>query len=204
MLATKKPTPRTRCRLGKGAESGDRRGRFRRRAARGAVDAGGGAPFGQDFRLVAEAVAAQRCGQPGQQHGRRRPLRILSSPTSMRRCRFSSFLAEVIQQIHSFRARGVKSCHRRGASASASRACRKSAGSSWTVPPGSLGVVMVREDHVITKCLALHEGRLTARIVSNAATFEKQTARRFPGGPLFVGGHQPVTRTDTSGPGCRR
>ena len=53
----KKPTPRTRCQLGKGAESGDRRGRFRRRAAGGAVDAGGGAPFGQDFRLVAEAVA---------------------------------------------------------------------------------------------------------------------------------------------------
>ena len=53
----------------------------------------------------------QRCGQPAQQQGRRMPLRILSSPTVMRRFRVSAFLAEVTQQIHSLRASGVISAH---------------------------------------------------------------------------------------------
>ena len=76
----------------------------------------------------------QRCGQPGQQHGLRIPPRILSRPTSMRRFRVSSFLAEVTQQIHSFRASGVMVAQRPFAAASDSMALRKSAGSLWIVP----------------------------------------------------------------------
>jgi len=77
----------------------------------------------------------QRCGHPGQQHGRRMPPRSLSMPTSMRRFLVAAFLAEVTQQIHSFRASGVISAQRRLATAFDSMALRKSAGSSWIVPP---------------------------------------------------------------------
>ena len=76
-----------------------------------------------------------RCGHPGQQHGLRIPPRILSMPTSMRRFLVPSFLADVTQQIHSFRASGVISAQRRLASALDSMALRKSAGNLWTVLP---------------------------------------------------------------------
>ena len=52
----------------------------------------------------------------------------------MRRFLVSSFLAEVTQQIHSFRASGVMAAQRLSATASDSMAFRKSAGSSWIVP----------------------------------------------------------------------
>ena len=71
----------------------------------------------------------QRCGHPGQQHGLRMPPRILSMPTSMRRFLVPSFLAEVTQQIHSFRASGVISAQRLLAAALDLMAFRKSAGS---------------------------------------------------------------------------
>lgn len=77
----------------------------------------------------------QRCGQPGQQHGLRIPLRILSRPTSIRRFLVSSFFADVTQQIHSFLASGVMSAQRRFTVPSDSMALRKSDGSAWTVPP---------------------------------------------------------------------
>ena len=71
----------------------------------------------------------QRCGQPGQQQGLRMPPRILSRPTWMRRFLVSSFLADVTQQIHSFRASGVMATQSFFAAASDSIALRKSAGS---------------------------------------------------------------------------
>ena len=77
----------------------------------------------------------QRCGQPGQQHGLRMPPRILSMPTSMRRFLVSSFLADVTQQIHSFRARGVIPAQTLFATGLDPMALRKSSGSLWTVPP---------------------------------------------------------------------
>ena len=52
----------------------------------------------------------------------------------MRRFLVSSFLAEVTQQIHSFRASGVIAAQRPFAAASDSMALRKSAGSLWSVP----------------------------------------------------------------------
>jgi hypothetical protein len=74
-------------------------------------------------------------GIQGQQHGLRMPPRSISMPTSMRRFLVSSFLADVTQQIHSFRASGVISVQRLFAAASDSMAFRKSAGSLCTVPP---------------------------------------------------------------------
>ena len=79
-------------------------------------------------------MSYQRCGHPGQQHGLRMPPRILSMPTSIRRFLVASCLAEVTQQIHSFRANGVMSAQRLLAGALDSMALRKSAGSLWTVP----------------------------------------------------------------------
>ena len=86
----------------------------------------------------------QRCGQPGQQHGLRIPPRILSRPTSMRRFLVSSFLADVTQQIHSFRASGVISAQRLFAAGSDSMALRKSDGSLWIAPP-AIALVVIRQ-----------------------------------------------------------
>jgi hypothetical protein len=63
------------------------------------------------------------------------PERSLSMPTLMRLFLVSSFLADVTQQIHSFRASGVMSAQRPFAVASDSMALRKSAGKLCTVPP---------------------------------------------------------------------
>lgn len=60
----------------------------------------------------------------------------------MRRFRVSSFLADVTQQIHSFRASGVMSVQRLFTASWDSIAFRKSAGSAWIVPPASVRVVM--------------------------------------------------------------
>lgn len=90
-----------------------------------------------DATFNVHSGALQRCGHPGQQHGLRMPPRILSMPTSMRRFLVASCLAEVTQQIHSFRASGVISAHRLLAVALDSRAFRKSAGNLWTVPSAS-------------------------------------------------------------------
>lgn len=76
-----------------------------------------------------------RCGHPGQQHGRRFPADRLSHPKAIRFTLVSSFLAEVIQQIHSFRASGVMSSHVASAAGIDSRALRTSAGMSCTTPP---------------------------------------------------------------------
>jgi len=54
--------------------------------------------------------------------------------TAMRRFLVSSFLADVTQQIHSFRARRVMSVQTLFAAALDSMAFRKSAGSLCTVP----------------------------------------------------------------------
>lgn len=53
----------------------------------------------------------------------------------MRRFRVSCFLADVTQQIHSFRANGVIAAQRLFAAASDSMARRKSDGSLWIMTP---------------------------------------------------------------------
>jgi hypothetical protein len=62
----------------------------------------------------------------------------------MRRFLVSSFLAEVTQQIHSFRASGVIAAHRLLAAASDSIARRRSDGSLWIVPPVIALVVIMQ------------------------------------------------------------
>jgi hypothetical protein len=77
----------------------------------------------------------QRCGQPGQQHGRRIPS-LSSEHTLSTCCRLvSSFFTETVQQIHSLRASGVMSSHAASAFASDASAFRRSAGRSCTTPP---------------------------------------------------------------------
>jgi len=55
----------------------------------------------------------------------------------MRRRRVPAFFGELTQQIHSLRASGASPGHTALTAASVSIACRKSAGSAWTVPPSS-------------------------------------------------------------------
>jgi len=75
----------------------------------------------------------------------------------MRRLLVSTFLADVTQQIHSFRANGVISAQRLLAATSDSMALRKSDGSLWIAPPAIALVVMrqVRVSHVAERCIAL-------------------------------------------------
>ena len=89
---------------------------------------------------------ARRCGQPGQQQGRRFP----ASTSFCRRARWASrvscFLGEVIQQIHSLRASGVKPFYLAESDGSRSRTafkspgvpCRKSGDASATAGSGRL------------------------------------------------------------------
>ena len=78
---------------------------------------------------------AHRCEQPGQQHGRRIP--SLSSEHTLSTCCLlvSSFLTEMVQQIHSLRASGVMSSQAASAFASDASPCLRSAGSLCTAPP---------------------------------------------------------------------
>ena len=78
---------------------------------------------------------ANRCGQPGQQQGRRIP--SLSCEHSLSTCcrLVSSFLTEMVQQIHSLRASGVMSSQAASAFASNASAFRRSAGRLCTTPP---------------------------------------------------------------------
>jgi len=71
----------------------------------------------------------RRCGQPGQQHGRRLPAPRSSTARWMRRRRVGACLAESTQQIHSFRASGVRSFQAARVDASDATAWRKSDGS---------------------------------------------------------------------------
>src|SRR6266851_3045838 len=71
----------------------------------------------------------------------------LSSVHTRSTCCFlvSGFFTEIAQQIHSLRARGVRSSHTASASASEARVCRKSSGNSWTPPPEmSLLIIVIR------------------------------------------------------------
>jgi|SRR5579875_2604680 hypothetical protein len=83
--------------------------------------------------------------QPTQQHGRRMP--SLSSVRTLSTCCLlvAGFFTEMVQQIHSLRARGVRFSHIASASGSEARVSRKSSGNSWTTPPEiSLLVFVIR------------------------------------------------------------
>lgn len=85
----------------------------------------------------------QRCGQPGQQQGRRFPSLRFSHPHSIRLFLVSGFLADSIQHIHSLRASGVISSHVSNASESEASAFSRSAGNSCTPPPEIRGFIFI-------------------------------------------------------------
>jgi hypothetical protein len=73
--------------------------------------------------------------QPSQQQGRRLP--SLSSLCTLWTWSFlvSCFLTFIVQQIHSFRAKGVRLSHIANALGSEIKVFFKSSGSLWTTPP---------------------------------------------------------------------
>ena len=76
----------------------------------------------------------RRCGQPGQQQGRRLPAWRSPIARWIRRLRVVPCFAEMTQQTHSFRANGVRSSQAACVVASEPRALRKSAGVLWKGP----------------------------------------------------------------------
>ncbi len=72
--------------------------------------------------------------QPAQQHGRRLPTISSVTVLSMWFALVSCLLLVMVQQIHSLRASGVRSCHLSRADSSALRAFSKSFGTVWTTP----------------------------------------------------------------------
>jgi hypothetical protein len=93
-----------------------------------------------DFGMVGARLSnhffalGRRCGQPGQQQGRRLPTWSSSTARLIRRLRVVPCLAEMTQQIHSFRASGVRSFQAALVVASEPRALHKSAGVLCTGP----------------------------------------------------------------------
>lgn len=80
------------------------------------------------------AVSGYRCGQPGQQQGRRFPSFNSEHTLSIWLALVSGFLTDVVQQIHSLRASGVRLFHLRRAFGSQVNAFRRSVGTSCTTP----------------------------------------------------------------------
>lgn len=76
----------------------------------------------------------QRWGQPGQQQGRRFPSISSAHARWIWFLLVSNFLNEVIQQIHSLRASGVRSFQESSAAGLEERAFRKSSGTTCTTP----------------------------------------------------------------------
>src|SRR6266540_2971618 len=76
-----------------------------------------------------------RCVQPSQQHGRRFPSSSSDRNRSMCWPLVSAFFGQSTQQIHSLRARGVRSSHAARAFGVAIKTRLKSIGTVWTTPP---------------------------------------------------------------------
>src|SRR5947209_10362914 len=76
-----------------------------------------------------------RCVQPSQQHGRRFPSSSSERNRWMCWLLVSAFLGQSTQQIHSLRARGVRSSHAARAFGRAIKTCLKSIGPAWSTSP---------------------------------------------------------------------
>lgn len=97
---------------------------------------------------------SRRCGQPGQQHGRFLPARRSSWSLRMWSSRVSCFFTIVTQQIHSFRARGVRAFHFSRTSARSSNTDSRSSGTSCTTHVAiSVLIVMVMYRFSICLCV---------------------------------------------------
>ena len=101
-------------------------------------------PFQRQRPFYTPALPSlRRCRQPTQQQGRRLPSSNSVITRSTWRRLVSGFTAVMVQQIHSFRANGVRSSHRSAADSSAIKALFKSPGNACTVPPVSLPVIII-------------------------------------------------------------
>src|SRR2546428_9883329 len=76
-----------------------------------------------------------RCVQPSQQHGRRSPSSSSDCNRWMCWLLVSAFFGQSTQQIHSLRARGVRSCQAARTFGGAIKTRLKSIGTVWTSPP---------------------------------------------------------------------
>src|SRR5713226_2918742 len=76
--------------------------------------------------------------QPSQQHGRRFPSSSSDCNRWMCWLLVSSFFGQSTQQIHSLRARGVRSCHAARAFGVAIKTRLRSTGTVWTTPPETI------------------------------------------------------------------
>jgi hypothetical protein len=110
---------------------------------------------------------AHRCEQPGQQHGRRIP--SLSSEHTLSTCCLlvSSFLTEMVQQIHSFRASGVMSSQAASAFESDASAFWRSAGRLCTTPPEIRMVVIELSRKLKVKRLIREYNKNSGTIVAS-------------------------------------
>src|SRR6266849_2839336 len=76
-----------------------------------------------------------RCVQPSQQHGRRFPSSSSDRNRSMCWLLVSAFFGQSTRQIHSLRARGVRSSHAARAFGVTIKTRLQSIGTAWTTPP---------------------------------------------------------------------
>ena len=104
------------------------------------------------------------------------PLRILSRPAVIRRFRVTSFIADVTQQIHSLRARGVISAHTFFTIGSDSIAFRKSAGNLCGAVISVFAIISVK---------VLHPDSVVI-LLANAA-LKEMTLRRLSAHPRGIG-----------------
>lgn len=88
------------------------------------------------------AAFGRRCGQPGQQHGRRFPWRKSCCNRSICSARVSGFLTIVTQQIHSLRASGVSPFQSSNSFGTLKNTSFISLGTVWTTPELRVTLVM--------------------------------------------------------------
>jgi len=129
---------------------------------------GGGCAFAHGAEVGARRP--HRCGQPGQQHGRRIP--SFSSEHTLSTCwrLVSSFFTEMVQQIHSLRASGVRSSQAVNAFASDARAFRRSAGRSCTTP-WEIRLVVIGLSRGLTIKNRVHQDSADAGPMGNVCFF---------------------------------
>ena len=84
-----------------------------------------------------------RCGQPGQQHGRRCPPMSRLGICRIWSARVSVFFTDVVQQIHSFRASGVSLFQSASTFGCATSTMRRSAGTRCTTPVATFCFVAI-------------------------------------------------------------
>ncbi len=109
------------------------------------------------------------------------PFLILSRPTIIRCFLVASFLADVIQHIHSFLARGVISTHKSFTIGSDSIALLKSAGVLCTVPSGItfFDIQQLYQNQLRIVCINLTKRKVCDITVSDSHTVPNTINSQF-------------------------